>query len=115
LSLPSELAGHPAVQEIQHQFGLTPNGKIAIPAHLRTSSTQVEPATPPRWMTYAEAEETVKKANEGPWRNSMSEEVGPVGFGKKVKKERPTGESSVEAVYSADDSVSYDETVWSGL
>ena len=43
-------------------------------------------------MTYAEAEETVKKANEGPWRNSMSEEVGPVGFGKKVKKERPTGE-----------------------
>jgi len=48
-------------------------------------------------MTYAEAEETVKKANEGPWRNSMSEEVGPVGFGKKVKKERPTGESSVES------------------
>lgn len=46
-------------------------------------------------MTYAEAEETVKKANEGPWRNSMSEEVGPVGFGRKVKKERPTGKSSV--------------------
>jgi hypothetical protein len=44
-------------------------------------------------MTYAEAEETVKKANEGPWRNSMSEEVGPVAFGKKVKKERPTGKS----------------------
>jgi hypothetical protein len=44
-------------------------------------------------MTYAEAEETVKKANEGPWRNSMSEEVGPVVFGKKVKKERPTGKS----------------------
>jgi len=44
-------------------------------------------------MTYAEAEETVKKANEGPWRNSMSEEVEPVGFGKKVKKERPTGMS----------------------
>jgi hypothetical protein len=45
-------------------------------------------------MTYAEAEETVKKANEGPWRNSMSEEVaGPV-FGKKVKKERPTGQST---------------------
>jgi hypothetical protein len=48
-------------------------------------------------MTYAEAEETVKKANEGPWRNSMSEEVGPVVFGKKVKKERPTGESSNES------------------
>jgi hypothetical protein len=41
-------------------------------------------------MTYAEAEETVKKANEGPWRTSMSEEA-PV-YGKKVKKERPTGE-----------------------
>jgi protein-serine/threonine kinase len=91
LSLPTELAAHPAVQEIQHQFGLTPNGKSAIPAHLRTSSTQVEPATPPRWMTYAEAEETVKKANEGPWRNSTSEEV-PAVYGKKVKKERPTGE-----------------------
>jgi hypothetical protein len=47
-------------------------------------------------MTYAEAEETVKKANEGPWRNSISEEVGPVVFGKKVKKERPTGESLIE-------------------
>jgi len=44
-------------------------------------------------MTYAEAEETVKKANEGPWRNSMTmtEEV-PVVYGKKAKKERPTGE-----------------------
>jgi len=49
-------------------------------------------------MTYAEAEETVKKANEGPWRNSMSEEAGPVGFGKKVKKERPTGKSSVLSI-----------------
>jgi len=66
-------------------------------------------------MTYAEAEETVKKANEGPWRNSMSEEAGPVGFGKKVKKERPTGKSSVESLDSADDSFSYDEVVWSGL
>lgn len=44
-------------------------------------------------MTYAEAEETVKKANEGPWRNYMTDETaGPVVFGKKVKKERPTGE-----------------------
>jgi len=67
-------------------------------------------------MTYAEAEETVKKANEGPWRNSMSEEVGPIGFGKKVKKERPTGEPLYrKAVDSADDSFSYDEIVWTGL
>jgi hypothetical protein len=48
-------------------------------------------------MTYAEAEETVKKANEVPWRNSMSEEVPeiPALYGKKVKKERPTGESTL--------------------
>jgi hypothetical protein len=41
-------------------------------------------------MTYAEAEETVKKANEGPWRNS-EELPGGVVYGKKAKKERPTG------------------------
>jgi hypothetical protein len=43
-------------------------------------------------MTYAEAEETVKKANEGPWRNS-EELPGGVVYGKKAKKERPTGKS----------------------
>lgn len=30
---------------------------------MRTSSTQVEPSTPPKWMTYAEAEERIKRAN----------------------------------------------------
>jgi transposase-like protein len=91
------MAAHPAVQEIQHQFGLTPNTKShpAIPAHLRTSSTQVEPATPPRYMTFAEAEETVRAANQGLGR--VSEESGLQGqaqvYGKKAKKERPTGMS----------------------
>ncbi|RXK36260.1 CAMK/CAMKL protein kinase [Tremella mesenterica] len=46
-----------------HQFGVSPE-KGAIPAHLRTSSTQVEPATPPKYLTYAEAEAKVRAANE---------------------------------------------------
>lgn len=91
------MADHPEVREIQHQFGLTPkgpNGSSAIPAHLRTSSTQVEPSTPPKWMTFAEAEEKVKEANRA-WSNSQASddggvhEVGP--HFKKNKKERPTG------------------------
>ena len=55
-----------------------PNSLNALPAHLRTSSTQVEPATPPKWLTYEEAEARVKAANEWIERN------GP----KKIKKER---------------------------
>lgn len=89
LTLPSELSNHPEVQEIQHQFGLTPKGKDAVPAHLRTSSTQVEPATPPKWMTYAEAEERVKLANQ-----AWGDEGAPV-F--KKKKDRPTGERNSDA------------------
>lgn len=96
LTLPDELADHPEVREIQHQFGLTPKGSNAVPAHLRTSSTQVEPATPPKWMTYAEAEEKVKQANQA-W---GSDESGPVqglnGQFKKNKKERPTGMSPIQ-------------------
>lgn len=93
LHLPVEMASHPAVQEIQHQFGLTPDTKShpAIPAHLRTSSTQVEPATPPRYMTFAQAEETVRAANQGLGRVSEESGVQPQVYGKKVKKERPTG------------------------
>lgn len=103
LTLPQEVANHPEVLEIQHQFGLTPTSKSssAVPAHLRTSSTQVEPATPPKWMTFAEAEERVKQANKA-WSNSQGSEEGvqPHGHGhgqevqfKKNKKERPTGMS----------------------
>ncbi|WVF68723.1 hypothetical protein IAT40_003495 [Kwoniella sp. CBS 6097] len=75
LTLPSEITGD--AQE--HRFGVTPDKGSAIPMHLRTSSTQVEPSTPPKWMTMAEAEEKVKAANK--W---MEEQ------GRKGKKERPT-------------------------
>ena len=57
----------------------------ALPAHLRTASTQVEPATPPKWMSYEEAEETVKHANQ--W--AAVEERG--GIKRAQKKERPAG------------------------
>ena len=46
------------------RFGLTPPKGSAVPAHLRTSSTQVEPATPPKWMTEQQAEERIRLANE---------------------------------------------------
>jgi hypothetical protein len=68
----------------QHQFGLSP--EKAVPAHLRTSSTQVEPATPPKWMSYAEAEEKVRMANKWIEENAGTR-LAP-------KKERPSGESS---------------------
>ncbi|WVQ73507.1 hypothetical protein IAR50_003079 [Cryptococcus sp. DSM 104548] len=73
LSLPTEITG-----EQEHRFGVTPDKPSAIPAHLRTSSVQVEPSTPPQWMTYTEAEEKVRAANA--W---MGEQ------GRK-KKERPS-------------------------
>lgn len=66
---------------IEHQFGVTPARASALPEHLRTSSVQVEPATPPKWMTYAEAEAKVKEANE--WAKE--------GQVVKVKKERASG------------------------
>lgn len=121
LTIPREMANHPEVREIQHQFGLTPSptskSSSAVPAHLRTSSTQVEPSTPPKWMTFAEAEEKVREANRV-WSNPSK--TGPRGYGdergsarsgggldekqaervsdqevvfKKNKKERPTGMS----------------------
>ena len=58
----------------------------APPAHMRTSSTQVEPATPPKWISNEEAEETVKQANA--W--AGVEDKGVVK--RPQKKERPTGE-----------------------
>ncbi|WVQ84397.1 hypothetical protein IAT38_006549 [Cryptococcus sp. DSM 104549] len=75
LTLPTEITGD--AQE--HRFGVTPDKPGVIPVHLRTSSTQVEPSTPPKWMTYAEAEEKVKAANA--W---MEEQ------GRRGKKERPS-------------------------
>ncbi|ORY31808.1 hypothetical protein BCR39DRAFT_80876 [Naematelia encephala] len=73
--LQSSTAHH---EEPEHRFGVTPDKK-AIPEHLRTSSTQVEPATPPKWLTGDVLPETDK----GDW----------VGDGKgavRAKKDRPT-------------------------
>jgi hypothetical protein len=62
------------------QHGVSPSH--ALPAHLRTESTQVEAGTPPKWMTYAEAEERVRLANEmmeaegGAKRSSLRKERG---------------------------------------
>ncbi|WWD18784.1 hypothetical protein CI109_103239 [Kwoniella shandongensis] len=75
LTIPTEITG----DSQEHRFGVTPDKNGSLPAHLRTSSTQVEPSTPPKWMTYAEAEEKVRAANA--W---MEEQ------GKRGKKERPT-------------------------
>jgi hypothetical protein len=70
---PQTGVSHPeTAQEVQgsseksphRRFGLTPPKGSAVPAHLRTSSTQVEPATPPKWVTEQEAEERVRLANE---------------------------------------------------
>lgn len=70
LSLPAELTvADPSTNNnvsqvtVVHRFGVTPDKATAIPSHLRTSSVQVEPATPPKWMTYAEAEEKIQAAN----------------------------------------------------
>lgn len=97
------------------RFGLTPPKPTAIPSHLRTSSVQVEPATPPKWMTEQEAERA-KSAIEGEakeWEKAEDEtpkasvpdvrelkEKKSGSFGrmdlafvkKGPKKERPTGE-----------------------
>lgn len=87
LSLPAELTtADPSTSSsviqatVVHRFGVTPDKATAIPSHLRTSSVQVEPATPPRWMTYAEAEEKIQAANA--WLEEQQQ-------GRR-KKERPT-------------------------
>lgn len=76
LSLPAELTtADPSTNSnvmqttVAHRFGVTPDKATAIPSHLRTSSIQVEPATPPKWMTYAEAEERFKPLMLG-WKSS---------------------------------------------
>jgi len=82
--LPVEITQNPTSPG--HRLSLIPGkgtqAESAVVAHLRAMSTQAEPATPPKWMTYAEAEETVKQAND--W----IDEDGPKG---KTKKERPLG------------------------
>ncbi|WRT68102.1 uncharacterized protein IL334_005077 [Kwoniella shivajii] len=79
LSLPKEIVDNTEV--VTHTFGVTPE-KNSIPAHLRTSSVQVEPATPPKWpvqMDLREAEEKVRLANK--WLEDQ---------GRKGKKDRPS-------------------------
>lgn len=96
----------------QHRFGLTPEKAAAIPTHLRTSSTQVEPATPPKWLLDQEAAAELLKAEQAakavgtakvePGFQSRSEEKearpnwmskADLAVVKKgPKKERPTGE-----------------------
>lgn len=82
-------------------FGVTPDK--AIPAHLRTSSTQVEPATPPKWMTYAEAEEKVKQANAWVEAKSQSQPGSRPVSGAEMKRisgkrERGSGKSYSEPI-----------------
>nr|XP_019003885.1 CAMK/CAMKL protein kinase [Kwoniella mangroviensis CBS 8507]OCF67346.1 CAMK/CAMKL protein kinase [Kwoniella mangroviensis CBS 8507] len=83
LTLSGSLTVSDEVQTAKKTFGLTPDK--AIPSHLRTSSTQVEPSTPPKWannggpMDIKEAEEKVKMANK--WLEEQ---------GRKGKKDRPT-------------------------
>ena len=75
-------------EDVKKIFGVTAD-QNPMPAHLRTASTQVEPATPPKWMTEQEAQERVKKALES------TELAGsaPMGAMKRgQKKERPTGQ-----------------------
>ena len=96
LSLPQE-----AQEEITRDsqlFGVNNDEVSAIPAHLRTSSTQAEPATPPKWMTYEEAEEKVKQANA--WVDGNGPRL-------KVKKERPTGKCLICQLDKADIAVSH--------
>ncbi|ORX37068.1 hypothetical protein BD324DRAFT_424119 [Kockovaella imperatae] len=72
----------------EHRFGITPDKPDPLPAHLRTCSTQVEPATPPKWMTYEEAEERAKTAsgqNDQPMVN-----IAAPGLKRGPKKERPS-------------------------
>lgn len=46
----------------KRRFGLSPEKATTLPAHLRTSSVQVEPATPPKWMIEQEAAEEARQA-----------------------------------------------------
>lgn len=99
----SATATNPALtsEERNRMFGVSP--PKAIPEHLRTSSVQVEPATPPKWMTYAEAEEKIRKANvwmgEGKGGSRPSSGVAMGMADKRVsgmgKKERGSGEFSI--------------------
>ena len=93
LNLPTSIAlpSSPDTAETpEHQIGVTPDKASTVPAHLRTCSTQVEPATPPKWMTEQDAKDRIKRANEWMERNEQQQVVGK----KAVKKERPSGEST---------------------
>ncbi|KAK4689689.1 hypothetical protein P7C73_g420, partial [Tremellales sp. Uapishka_1] len=106
LPLPADVsakisAGTPPTPPPQHRFGVSP--ERAIPPHLRTSSVQVEPATPPKWMTYAEAEERIREANQwiqdhSPVKQQQQHEQ----HRHQNRKERPTV-SHMMKLFSGDD------------
>ena len=101
----------------KRQFGLSPEKALAVPAHLRTSSIQVEPATPPKWMIEEEAEDLAHRVTQPQARVSYNDEpakrelakgeekdkvvekrssmemMGQVFLRKGPKKDRPTGTS----------------------
>jgi len=92
----------------EKQFGVPPKRASAVPVHLRTSSVQVEPATPPKWMVEEEAaRQLAAKSNALPGevenktggvteedkRLSRDSVTKSVVMRKGTKKERPTGES----------------------
>jgi hypothetical protein len=116
--LPSSAAASAEIDKLaknQRRFGLSPEKASAIPAHLRTSSVQVEPATPPKWMVEQEAEEkarevkskdtqvTFEEAHERPGaetaqvdeqvieKRTSTAKLDQVVIRKGAKKERPTG------------------------
>lgn len=119
----------------QRRFGLSPEKSSAIPAHLRTSSVQVEPATPPKWMVEQEAEErarTVKEAQVTFEDESMQQpqaavvekveekrsslgKMDQVFVRKGPKKDRPTGKSTLNLMFrKSDSSVTRSQAFWHG-
>jgi hypothetical protein len=110
----------------EHRFGLTPNKAPAIPMHLRTSSTQVEPATPPKWMTEQDARERIKKAEEEEVAKDKAQaaneqkrsSVGKADLAvikKGNKRDRPTGEwIRAASTFKLMSSLACAQAVWSG-
>lgn len=91
LSLPEAAAVVASVSQPGSSAG---HAEKTLASHLRTASTQVEPATPPKWMTYAEAEQKVRAANEEfEQRASITGEPKPMVVPGPKKKERTSGMS----------------------
>lgn len=99
--------------------GLSPEKSASLPVHLRTCSTQVEPATPPKWMTYKQAEERDRAAGEQEYLDRpQSGSVDAVVVRNVPKKERPTGKRSpaqhygVSKLMTLSDSLPCSQAVW---